>query len=338
MLMERHADPEELRAERAFAELLGKSPPRPLPPAEDEAVVRKAVHTEWRRVAAGQVRRRRIAIAAIAASVLLVIFTTLNLTRDPGPDIASLQFAAIEKQFGTVTINARVVRVDEATMISGGDRIDTGSGSGVALRWHDGGSLRIDEGTTLVVEGDDLVYLHEGRVYFDSQASPLASRATTAGPARIAIRTDHGVVRHMGTQYMARVDDDGLVVSVREGFVAIDGGKVPARAAAGQQFAISASGQLSIADTNGVDDWEWVELSTPAVALDGRTVAEALEWVSRESGRRISYASEDAAILANDSYLRGFYDVPPSRALELFMPTTALDASIEGEVIVISED
>lgn len=337
MLMERHADPEELRAERAFAELLGKSPPRPLPPAEDEAVVREAVHAEWRRIAAGQVRRRRIAISAIAASVLLVIFTTLNLTRDPGLDIASGQLAAIEKQFGTVTINARGVRVDEAISISGGDRIDTGPGSGVALGWHDGGSLRLDENTSLVFEEEQQVYLRQGRIYFDSRASPLTSQAVTAGSAKIAIRTDHGIVRHMGTQYMARVDEDELVISVREGVVAIDG-NVTARASAGQQFAISASGELSIADTNGVDDWEWVERSTPAVALDGRTVAEALAWVSRESGRRIRYASTEAETLARDTELKGFYELPPSRALPVFMLTVDLNATIDGEVIVVSED
>jgi hypothetical protein len=136
---------------------------------------------------------------------------------------------------------------------------------------------------------------------------------------------------------MTRVGADELVISVREGVVSIDG-HVTARASAGQQFAISGSGELSISETNGIDDWEWVEDATPAVNLNGRFVAEALEWVSRESGRSISYASEGAEMLANQARLRGDMELPPTRALEIFMMTVDLNARIEGEVIVVSED
>ena len=45
--MDRNEEFEELRSEEAFAELLGKSPPRPAPPAEDEVMIRKAVYAEW---------------------------------------------------------------------------------------------------------------------------------------------------------------------------------------------------------------------------------------------------------------------------------------------------
>jgi hypothetical protein len=136
---------------------------------------------------------------------------------------------------------------------------------------------------------------------------------------------------------MTRVGADELVISVREGVVSIDG-HVTARASAGQQFAISDSGELSISETNGIDDWEWVEDATPAVNLNGRFVAEALEWVSRESGRSISYASEGAEMLAKQAQLRGDMELPPTRALEIFMMTVDLNARIEGEVIVVSED
>ena len=53
--------------------------------------------------------------------------------------------------------------------------------------------------------------------------------------------------------------------------MAVDG-EVTARASAGQQFAISAGGELTIGETNGVDEWEWIEKSTPAINLDGRLI------------------------------------------------------------------
>lgn len=335
--MERNRDNDELRSDEAFAELLSKAPPRPLPPAADEALIREAVHTEWQKIAGGRVRRRRITSFALAASVLLAVFAALNLTRNPVGDITNQSMAVVEKQFGEISLNSRVAYAGQLASIEGGDVVEMGSESGLALGWHDGGSLRMDQNTVVVFEKANQIYLREGRVYFDSVTGPLSSRPANDNAANLAIRTDHGVVRHLGTQYMTQVGSDELVISVREGTVSIDG-NVTARASAGQQFAISASGALSINDTNGVDDWEWVEKSTPAVNLDGRFVAEALEWVSRESGRTISYASEEAERVANEAQLRGNMQLPPSRALEIFMMTVDLNARIEGEVIVISEN
>ena len=337
--MERNEELKELRSDEAFVELLGKSPPRPNPPAEDEVLIRAAVHAEWRNVTAGNVRRHRITTFALAASVVLAVFATFSLLRDPVVDIGDLQMASVDKQFGEININSRMAYAGQLTAIEGGDLVETGSGSGLALGWHDGGSLRLDENTAVVFEAANQIYLQNGRVYFDSQNDPLSSQATTSGAANLSIRTDHGMVRHLGTQYMTAVAADELVISVREGMVSIDG-NVTARASAGQQFAISASGSLTINDTNGVEDWEWIEKSTPAVNLDGRSVSEALEWVSRESGRTIQYASAEAESLARTDRLHGDFDVDvgPSRKLEIFMMTVDLNARIDGEVIVVSED
>lgn len=329
--MEKHADFDNRDSDEAFAELLGKAEPRPLPPAEDEAIVRDAVQAEWRDVAGRHVRRRRIATFALAASVLLAVIATSSLVTDPAGDAANGQMAAVEKRFGETSI--------ASGKIFEGDVVETGVASGLALAWHDGGSLRIDELTSVVFEADHRIYLREGRVYFDSVTGPLTSTRNT-GAARLSIRTDHGLVRHLGTQYMTRVRADALVVSVREGVVSIDGG-VPVRASAGQEFSISASGELSISNTNGVDEWEWVEKSSPPVDLQDRLISDALDWVSRESGRAIRYSSEEARRVANRERLRGMggmNELPPSRALELFMMTVGLNARIEGEEIVISDD
>jgi len=335
--MDRNKEPKELRSDAAFAELLGTAPPRPAPPAADEALIRAAVHAEWQKVSARHVRRRHITSFALAASALLAVFATLNLLRDPVGDIGSQQMATIEKQFGDISVNSRIADAVPLAVIERGDVIETGSESGIALGWYDGGSLRLDENTVVLFEAANQIYVEHGRVYFDTEQGLLSSQPAHGDAAELSIRTDYGVVRHLGTQYMTQVGADELVISVREGVVLIDG-TVKARASAGQKFAISSSGALSTNDTNGVDDWEWIEKSTPAVNLDGRFVAEALAWVSRESGRTISYGSEGAERLAKQTELRGYWQLPPTRALEIFMMTVDLNARIEGEVIIISED
>ena len=335
--MDRNKDLNELRSDDAFAELLGKASPRPAPPSMDEALIREAVHAEWQLVSGRQLRRRHITSFALAASLLLAVFATLNLLRAPVSDIRNQHMATIEKQFGEINVNSRIANAVEMAAIEGGAVVETGPESGLALGWHDGGSLRIDENSMVVFEAVNQIYLDFGRVYFDSEQSSLSSRPAKRGAVELSIRTDHGVLRHLGTQYMARAGADALVISVREGVVSIDG-DIIARASAGQEFAISASGSLTINDTNGIDDWEWVEKSTPAVNLNGRFVAEALAWVSRESGRTVRYASDAAEMVANEAQLRGNMELPPTRALDIFMMTVDLNARIEGEVIVVSED
>ena len=333
--MDRNQKPGELSSDEAFAELLGRASPRAAPPEADEALIREAVQAEWQIVSAGHARRRHITSFAIAASVLLAIFATLNLLREPVDDFGSQQMATIEKQFGDITVNYQVVNAVQMAAIEGGDFVETGPESGLALGWHNGGSLRLDESTVVAFDAENQIYLQQGRVYFDSEAGPFAARPASSDAVEFAIRTDYGVVRHLGTQYMTEVGVDELVVSVREGMVSIDG---RARATRGQQFAISGSGVLSTSDTNGVDDWEWVEKSSPAVNLHGRLIHEALEWVSRESGRSIQYASAEAEALARTVTLKGDFDFEPSLALEIFMMTVDLNARQEGEVIVVSED
>ena len=336
--MARNRETGELHSDAAFAELLGKAPPRPVPPAADEALIREAVHAEWRKIAGNRVQRRRMMSLALAASVLVAVIAAFYVTDDSTPDITNLRMAEIEKQFGEITVNSQNAYAGQLMAIEGGDVIETGSGSGLALAWYEGGSLRMDEDTIVDFDTAHGIYLRKGRVYFDSMSGLLSSRpARGDGTANLEIRTEHGMVRHLGTQFMTQVANDELVISVREGVVSIDG-NVTARASAGQQFAISASGTLSISDTNGVDDWEWVEKSTPSVNLDGRLVSEALEWVSRETGRSIQYASDEVESLARTETLHGDFDMMPSRALEIFMMAVDLSASIEGEVIVISED
>ena len=104
--MDRNKEIDELRTDEAFAELLGKAPPRPAPPASDEAMIREAVHAEWQQVAGGRVRRRNITTLALAASVLLAVFATLNSLREPVVEISDFQMATIEKQFGEIRVNS----------------------------------------------------------------------------------------------------------------------------------------------------------------------------------------------------------------------------------------
>ena len=330
----------ELQSEQAFAELLGCVSPRPTPPIADEAQVRTAVHAEWRSLIQHRSRRRQFISMALAASVLLTVFTALNLLRDPMGSFGAQQVATIGKQFGPVVIRTQgeIVR-DTVASIRGSDVVETLADAGLELSWHDGGSLRLDENTTVVFEAINQIYLKKGRVYFDSVDNPLSFGVGHSGLVELQIRTDSGVVRHLGTQYMLEATADGLIISVREGEVSFDGNKGLAKA--GQQLAISHSGRIGIEETDVYgDEWQWIQKTAPAVSLGGRRVAEALAWVGRETGRSIEYATPAAEAIASDFSLIGFgaeTNLNPSRALYMFAEMADLNVRIEGGVIVVRE-
>ena len=325
-----------LRGDEAVEELLEHAAPRPTPPGEDEAIVRDAVQAEWQAVT-GRIRtRRRLTRFAIAATVLLgvaVAFNALQVSNAP-----VVQVATIDKSHGSIYLLGQQSVLQELgghTAISVGQVIETGDGAGIGLAWSNGGSLRIDENTRIEFSSSDSVYLHSGRIYFDSHPAELLSAITGSG---FEITTDHGSVRHLGTQYMTFADNSKLSVSVREGEVLIKGVYVDeAVAVEGQQLTVSGGARPTVVNITGYgDSWDWIETMAPAVDVDGRSVDEFLTWVGRETGLQISYESPVAQQMARDGILRGNVDMDPRDELRFRMSGEDLDYRIDGGTIYVS--
>jgi ferric-dicitrate binding protein FerR (iron transport regulator) len=208
----------------ALEDLLRHAPPRPTPSQEDEVAVRAAVRQEWRELTDRRQKRRRIAQYAIAATVLVGVFAGFNAFR--GPTVEAVQVATIEKNIGPVYLlgeQAELRETADLANIVSGQIIVTGADAGLSIAWGSGGSIRIDENSRIEFTDSQSVFLESGRVYFDSQNTPMVAGIDKVGELGVTLRTEFGDVEHLGTQYMTEVAADTLIVSVREGRVAIDG-------------------------------------------------------------------------------------------------------------------
>ena len=319
--------------------LLRQAAPRPVPPASDAERVRQTVHAEWRSVTGQLRRRRRYRNLALAASVLVAVVAAFNALRvEPA---AAVQVASIGKTHGSIYLlgeQAELQALPESAIVSAGQTIVTGAGAGIGLEWGTGGSLRVDERTRVEFRAPDSIYLQSGTLYFDSETPGLAASISAGSdPASLEIETPHGVVRHLGTQYMAFADEDTLSVSVREGRVEVDGTRYTGTASAGQQLTLEGSARPSVANVSSYGAaWDWIEAVAPGAELDGRTVYEFLSWVSRETGLALEFESSVAEALARSETLRGTVDTEPTNALRIWMLTVDLDWRVEGGVIHIS--
>ena len=322
----------------AVEALLGKAAPRPVPPDVETEAVREAVRAEWQTVTGQRRNHARITQWAIAASMLLALFVTLNLLRTSG--IEPHQVATIDKQFGTISVlgeDSQFLQHNSLDRVVAGQTIRTSADSGLGLAWSGGGSLRIDANSRIEFLSADAVYLHDGRIYFDS-APALAAGSISGSDVRFTVRSRFGQVAHVGTQYMAQTDGVGLTISVRDGEVEVQPERGDAaRAGRNQQMAISGSGVRSIVNIQPHGGaWQWVEQTSPAADLDGRSVSDFLGWVSHETGLAVSY-EDDAARTNAEKLLIGKLETGPREALNVWMLGTDLDWRIENGVIYVSQ-
>ena len=327
-------DEQDIRSEEALRVLFEHVSRRLQPPVRDEEEIRRAVLVEWRRSTRKRQRRNQFMYWALVASVLLAVF--LGLRTPLGPTTPVL-VATIEKSVGEAILRqhaavARIISHDQPPNIMSGQTVITGAEAALSLSWSKGGSLRVDRETELIFISPTVVELVVGRIYFDSGLVAVGG----AGKSSLTVNTDIAVVRHVGTQFMTRILDDSLTVSIREGAVSIEGVRYDGTATAGQRIEIQADGAYeNDAEPGYGADWIWVEAIAPSLNLDGWTILEFLNWVSRESGRPLKFETASARTIAASEELRGIVDVEPTRALTIFLQTTDLKAETADDVISI---
>ncbi len=327
------------RHEDVVEALLERASPRPTPPSKDEQMIREAVFAEWQLVTGKHRMRGRLIRFAVAATVLLAVAVSFNLLRTDG--IAPVQVATISKSYGSIYVlgeQSTMHRLPNTSVVMAGQTIKTDRDSGIGLAWGNGGSLRIAADTVIEFVSDDEVYLQSGQIYFDSTPSELiAAISSGSSEARFRIQTDHGTVTHLGTQYMTYTASDKLVISVREGKVAIDGKYHDEQALTGQQLSITGSARATVLniDRHG-GAWSWIEETSPVVNLDGRSVDEFLNWVSRETGLKVVYSDAPTKLMATSIELNSDVNLKPREALDLWSQGLDLNWNIDGGTIKVS--
>ncbi|MDX1515763.1 MAG: FecR family protein [Woeseiaceae bacterium] len=318
--------------DQALEQLLGQAGPRPMPSPDGVQRARREVRREWQVATRKRTRRRRLgflaAAATVAAGVSVAWFVWLAPVADPP------QVATIDRSAGTIYLAGEQSQLTEAQnldVVRSGQTIVTGDEGRVGLTWLSGGSLRLDENTRVTFTSDETLTLVRGRVYFDSQTDVDADSSLT-------IATQHGDVTHVGTQYMTEVDGDELIVSVREGRVAIEGVYHSDVAAAGKQVRLAGRSTPEVVDIRVFgEDWQWVEVTAPAPALQGRKLVELIAWVSRETGLKVRFASDAvAAMVADGETASGSLGDSPRDALKISLVANDLDYTItdSGEIVI----
>jgi hypothetical protein len=157
-----------------------------------------------------------------------------------------------------------------------------------------------------------------------------------APAADFVLATPIGSVRHLGTQYEARLTDGELQVGVREGRVEIGTPRGPVLGSAGELLTISDASASRSRLAPSASQWKWVNEVTPPFSIEGRSVDEFLTWAGRETGRSIVYSSPAAKRQASSVTLRGTVEgLAPDLAVSAVLATTSLRPVVGDEQITI---
>lgn len=315
-----------------IARLLEQAGPRPAAPGEREARVQKTVRAHWRAEVDVASRRRRLAWAAVSLAAAAAVAVVIGRgwwsqgIRPPGPEES---IATLLRAEGSVHLADGGLLKSGDTLAPGGE-IETGPDGRAALSLSDGSSLRLDTGTRVRLAAGPVLVLDRGSVYIDSG---------TGQPRRafLEVRTRMGVVRDIGTQFEVRLREDELWVSVREGLATL--------ARAGRSFAAPAGTRLVAGAAGGVEsralpvlgpEWDWVLAIAPEFRIEGRTLGEYLDWLSRETGWRVQFADPSIARNAPTIILHGSVaGLRPDETPPAVLPTCGLRHRLSDSTLVI---
>ena len=339
-----HSDPgrqwnPETDDERQVRELLQGAGPREPMPEEDRIAIEAAARSAWREmVGEGEPRTsrrpRRYGVWALAASILLVVATATwflaNLAPTSGATIATVEY------FGApLSVDGKPLRVGDP--IAAGTTLATRGGNGYApsltLKLSDGQSLRLDAASRVTLESATRIELQQGAVYVDSGPSVRED-------ASVEIVTSLGVVRDIGTQFEVRLDGalEEMSVRVREGRILLRLNGDTHSADAGEELVVAADHAVerSSVPISG-PEWEWVVAAAPTIDIEGRSLGEFLDWVSRETGWRVRYLDPGLEASARAIELHGVIDgLRPDEALGVILEGSGLAYTADDGAVVIA--
>ncbi|HEX6203078.1 MAG TPA: FecR family protein [Thermoanaerobaculia bacterium] len=240
--------------------------------------------------------------------------------------------ARVEAVRGTLTANATEgdSPLAAGAVVERGTRLcTTGGKSGARLRLAGGVELRLDGDTCVRAEAGERVALLRGGLYADTGAAG-GSRG-----AALAVDTPFGTVRDVGTRFAVRLLAAGVAVAVREGAVLVGDGH---RAEAGEGLLLGRDGTVERrAVPPWGPEWSWVVETAGGFAIEGRTLADFLDWSVRESGWHLRYADAGLAAEAEGIVLHGDLGaLRPDEAPFVVLPGAGLEGRLDDGVLIVS--
>jgi hypothetical protein len=308
-------------------------------------------------------RSRALAALALAAALAALLFGTRVWWRG-GEAATPVVTTTAPARVAVVEASTTSLRIEEAgaeRALAVGEAISAGTivrrtssaerangaqpARAAALRLESGAVVRFDAGTSARLVSPTRIDLLAGALYADTGPDPTgvapARRAPAAG---LEIHTEAGVARDVGTRFIAGLvagsDAPTLRVLVRDGKVRVERDSDSALANAGEQITARAGAEIELGPAPSFGpEWAWVIDAAPPFEVAGRSIAEILDWVERETGWAVRY--EDAALaeaargMIQQASREQIGAMRPDLAPFVLLPGANLEGEVEAGVLTV---
>lgn len=182
--------------------------------------------------------------------------------------------------------------------------LDNGNACGLSLRMSGGGILKLDRNTRVSFLDSHELKLEAGALYFDSRQRD-----------NIRIHTPLGIASDLGTRFETRLQENELIVRVRDGMVQVERGKDTLIVDSGQALQL-ANGTTNLTElATGDEHWIWVDAIDDTFSFDGRSIAEILFWLAQQENWQVRYQNEADKQRAREDIFHGELDTTSSEAV-----------------------
>jgi hypothetical protein len=270
-------------------------------------------------------RKRWVAVAAAVslATVATGWFAGWPVRPAVFGSIARLNDPATDVQF--MILRHRTLQVGDP--LRTGDTLTTRGP--VLISLGTGGTLRVAAASVIEIVSAVEIRLAQGMIYVDKPPIPPRS-------GRLRVATLVGTLEHLGTEFEVLGSQQSVRVRVREGKVRLHSASVEVIADVGTELLAMPRGggvsQRPVA-TYG-PDWLWVAALAPDYDIEGKPLLGFLQWVSRELGRRLEFATPEVREIAASTIMHGSTrGHAPLDALANVLATTTLIYEIRGDTI-----
>ena len=337
---------------------------RPSIPREDLDAIAASARAAWERrqraagsrasatatEARGEPRRRvrslaaSLALAAALASLILGLRLVWRLSRDDVPMPAPARVATLVS--GSASSRVETGGIERALAVGenvvAGTTLEVGADR-AALLLENGITIRLDAGSVARVDSNARIDLFDGAIYADTDPD-----GDTGGPDRVErraleVHTAAGVARDVGTRFAARLigtkQEPSLEVLVRSGAVSVERAGASKVAGPGEQIVTSDAGmQISPAATYG-PEWAWILDAAPPFEVAGRSIADLLDWVARETGWTVRYEEpgleQDARTMVLQASRSQGGALRADQAPFVLLPSANLSGDLEQGVLTV---
>lgn len=301
--------------EQELERILKKVGPRPLPPQEVRQETKSAVYALWREQVETSRRARMTRRLALAASVVIVVTAGLFLLENRVPE----SIASVDGSMNRVeTYTDGSWREFNGESLGRSSRIRTGSDAYLSLSLMNGINVRLDQNTDVSLTDVEMLSLLKGSVYVDSYGF--------LPDGGFVVNTGFGSANDIGTQFVVTTHEDGWNVQVREGVVVVRDSEITTLVELGERLTISADDVMTTTEVKSDDpSWKWTENVSPLFVIEGKSLNDYLEWMARETGRKIEFQTELARSAAKSTMLHGSIEgLQPGESLGVVLSTTDL--------------